>query len=56
MDATIPTVRFADVLHLARQHDASDIHLVPGLMPALRVDGDLRFLPELRSLRATLRR
>jgi len=44
MEATIPTVRFADVLHLARQQDASDIHLVPGLTPALRVDGELRFV------------
>ncbi|MGC2129967.1 MAG: PilT/PilU family type 4a pilus ATPase [Candidatus Aquilonibacter sp.] len=44
MNATIPHIRVVDVLHVGRQQDASDIHLVPGLCPALRVDGELRFL------------
>jgi twitching motility protein PilT len=44
MDGTIPTVRFADILHLAKQQEASDIHLVPGRTPALRVNGELRYL------------
>jgi twitching motility protein PilT len=44
MSATIPQIRFVDLLHVARQQDASDIHLVPGLPAALRVDGELRFL------------
>ncbi|HTU68790.1 MAG TPA: PilT/PilU family type 4a pilus ATPase [Candidatus Baltobacteraceae bacterium] len=45
MNATIPHIRLADVLHAARKHDASDVHFVPGLSPALRVDGDLQILP-----------
>jgi twitching motility protein PilT len=44
MTATIPHVRLVDLLHLGRQQDASDIHLVPGLCAALRVDGELQFL------------
>ncbi len=44
MSATIPHVRLVDVLHVGRQQDASDIHLVPGLPAALRVDGELQFL------------
>jgi twitching motility protein PilT len=44
MNATIPNIRVTDVLHVGTQQDASDIHLVPGLSPALRVDGELRFL------------
>jgi twitching motility protein PilT len=44
MSATIPHIRLADVLHVGRQQDASDIHFVPGLCPALRVDGELQFL------------
>lgn len=44
MSATIPHVRLADMLHIGRQQDASDIHLVPGLPAALRVDGELQFL------------
>jgi twitching motility protein PilT len=41
---TIPHVRLADFLHVGRQQDASDIHLVPGRPAALRVDGELQFL------------
>src|SRR5580700_3313076 len=44
MNATIPNIRVTDVLHVGTQQDASDIHLVPGLPPALRVDGELQFL------------
>jgi twitching motility protein PilT len=44
MNATLPHLRLIDVLHVARQQDASDIHFVPGLCPALRVDGELQFL------------
>ncbi|HTZ55220.1 MAG TPA: PilT/PilU family type 4a pilus ATPase [Candidatus Acidoferrum sp.] len=44
MSATIPHVRLADLLHIGRQRDASDIHLIPGLCPGLRIDGDLQFL------------
>jgi len=44
MTATMPEVRLVDVLHVGRQQDASDIHLVPGLPPTIRVDGALRFL------------
>lgn len=40
----IPHVRLVDLLHVGRQQDASDIHLVPGLPAALRVDGQLQFL------------
>jgi twitching motility protein PilT len=44
MSVTIPHVRLVDLLHVGRQQDASDIHLVPGLPAALRVDGELQFL------------
>ncbi len=44
MSATIPHIRLVDVLHVGRQQDASDIHFVPELCPALRVDGELQFL------------
>ena len=44
MSATIPHVRLVDLLHVGRQRDASDIHLVPGFPAALRVDGELEFL------------
>ncbi len=40
----IARVRLVDVLHLAALRAASDIHLVPGLEPALRVDGRLEYL------------
>lgn len=44
MSATVPHIRLVDVLHVGLQKDASDIHFVPGLCPALRVDGELQFL------------
>jgi twitching motility protein PilT len=44
VSATVPHVRLVDFLHVGRQQDASDIHLVPGFPAALRVDGDLQFL------------
>ena len=44
MTATLPRVRLTDALHVGRQQDASDVHLLPGLPPALRVDGELQFL------------
>ena len=44
VSATLPQIRLADVLHVGRQKAASDIHFVPGLCPALRVDGELQFL------------
>lgn len=44
MSATIPHVRLVDLLHVGRQQDASDIHLLPGLPAALRVDGELQLL------------
>ncbi len=44
MNATIPNVRMIDVLHIGAQRDASDVHFVPELSPALRVDGELEFL------------
>ncbi len=37
-------VRLADVVHVARSRDASDIHIAPGSAPAIRVDGKLEFL------------
>jgi twitching motility protein PilT len=43
--ATLSRVRLVDALHVARQQDASDVHLVPEMPPVLRVDGELRFLP-----------
>jgi twitching motility protein PilT len=44
MNPATSHLRLIDALHVARQHNASDIHLVPGLPPAIRVDGELRFL------------
>lgn len=44
MTATIPNIRFADALHVGAKQDASDVHFLPGLPPALRVDGELQFL------------
>jgi twitching motility protein PilT len=44
MSATIPHVRLVDLLHIGRQQDASDIHLVPGSCAAMRVEGELQFL------------
>jgi twitching motility protein PilT len=38
------SVRFADALHAVSARSASDIHLVPGLQPAIRVDGRLEYL------------
>lgn len=45
MIAPLSSVRFEDALHVALQTGASDVHLEPGSTPALRVDGELRFLP-----------
>jgi len=42
--ATLPQIRLTDVLHAGRRQEASDIHLLPGVPPALRVDGRLQFL------------
>ena len=44
MTATLSHTRLIDVLHIAHEQDASDVHLVPDLAPALRVDGELKFL------------
>jgi twitching motility protein PilT len=41
----IAKVQLRDVLSLARANAASDVHLVPGARAAIRVDGELRFLP-----------
>jgi twitching motility protein PilT len=37
-------VRFTDVFHVARAERASDIHLASGSPPAIRVNGELRFV------------
>ncbi len=37
-------VRMRDVLCVAEMSGASDVHFVPNAQPAIRVDGDLRFL------------
>jgi twitching motility protein PilT len=38
-------VRFIDALHIASLRAASDIHFVPNVSPAIRVDGKLEYLP-----------
>ena len=37
-------VRFNDVMHVALARAASDIHLIPGARPAIRVDGGLEYV------------
>lgn len=37
-------IRFRDLVHLASRRDASDIHVVPGARPSIRVDGRLEFV------------
>lgn len=39
-----------NLLHLTITNKASDLHLVPGVPPAVRVDGELRFLSNMPSL------
>lgn len=41
MSAALALVRLSEILRVARLRDASDVHLTPGLPPALRVDGIL---------------
>lgn len=41
MSATLALIRLSEILRVARLRDASDVHLAPGLPPALRVDGVL---------------
>ena len=41
MTSAIGTVLLSDALHAAHCRDASDVHLVPGMPPILRVDGRL---------------
>lgn len=61
MSATLATVLFSDALHAARTQGASDVHLLPGLPPFLRINGRLEVGsgpgvsgPELRALAETL--
>lgn len=41
MTTPLASVLLSDILHTAKQRDASDVHLVPTLPPFLRVDGQL---------------
>lgn len=45
MTAALAPVRLAEVLHVARLRNASDIHLCAGAQPVLRVDGKLEPQP-----------
>jgi len=51
MNGDLIGIRLADALHTAATRAASDVHLVAGVPPALRVDGTLVFLagPPLRA-------
>jgi twitching motility protein PilT len=42
--ALLPSIRLVDAMNAARRESASDVHLVPGSRPAIRVDGELQFL------------
>jgi twitching motility protein PilT len=44
MISPVLEVWFADILNVALTRGASDIHITPGLPPALRIDGNLSFL------------
>jgi len=44
MTDAIATIRLTDILRVARQRDASDVHLAAGHVPAIRVDGRLEFV------------
>ena len=37
-------IRLIDIIHMAVQMDASDIHITSGARPAVRVDGKIKFL------------
>lgn len=39
-----------NLLHLTVTNKASDLHLIPGVPPALRVDGELRFISNMPAL------
>lgn len=41
MIGAVAMVQFTDALESGRERDASDVHLVPGLPPVLRIDGRL---------------
>src|SRR6267143_226037 len=45
---------FEKILRGARKLNASDVHLVNGIAPALRIGGETRLLPGLGRFRATL--
>jgi twitching motility protein PilT len=45
MNASVAGLRFLDALHVGRQRHASDVHFVPELAPAIRIDGELHVLP-----------
>ena len=49
MTAALAPVRLAEVLHVARLRNASDIHLCAGGQPVLRVDGNLEPQPTVTS-------
>ena len=42
MSASLAPFRLMELLHLARLRNASDVHAAAGMMPALRIDGDLQ--------------
>lgn len=42
MSAALASVRLAEVVRVARERGASDVHLCPGMTPAMRVDGILQ--------------
>ena len=45
MTVTLARIRLAEVLHVARLRNASDVHLCAGAQPVLRVDGKLEPQP-----------
>ena len=47
MTAVLAPIRLADVLHIARLRNASDVHLCADFAPVMRVDGALELQPTL---------
>lgn len=43
-------IRLIDIIQIAVQHDASDIHITPGACPAIRVDGKITFITSFPTL------
>ena len=44
MNDSFSEIRFNDLIHVAEARAASDIHLIPGSRPSIRVDGALQFV------------